>query len=485
MALGVCLALALAGCGSDKQSESNSVAPATLPTLSTLSNQLLPFVELATSWGPPSSLDVSPAASTLSLKDGARLTVPAGAFSAGNTISASLVKLDALRMGGDSSSSARLFALSTAKDTGGLASPVVLEIPRSGPEAVLAELVGGRWQRLPAPTGDPLRIEVRQFSEHIYGVFQGVGGFANSAMSLAETISAKVAQTSVGGYFLAKGDEEAHRNRVENGNDATKAFYGVGETTSRSHEEMCGEFQKVLSSASKLSLARPGNYTYADLTGFLFFASSPQDGGPLWDLTAASMPAIAKRVLEQDVSKSGRISPAAFLQISVEANNGNVPLGVLAAHNYLKDITYKGRKSETNPNNAGNVPKQFSEAMSKLETWRKDAAKNPTGEYDKGGPLYHVFAAMTTSVWGFGGMRQGAIGAEAVLRTAGLGDDVPDPEKGLADQCGSAIGNWIPANVKSGENLRRGQDQLAGDRHRRRARPLLGLLPQRRRRCER
>lgn len=108
-------------------------------------------------------------------------------------------------------------------------------------------------------------------------------------------------------------------------------------------------------------------------------------------------------------------------------------VGVLACHNLLKDVTLEGRRVSSS------VPEALGRIASRLEPWRA-APRSPSGGYDKLGPLYHLFAAMTAGVWGGSPwFARAAEYCEAALRLAHHGFDRPDPEKGEADRCGANV----------------------------------------------
>ena len=76
----------------------------------------------------------------------------------------------------------------------------------------------------------------------------------------------------------------------------------------------------------------------------------------------------------------------------------------------------------------------------------------PAGYYDKLGPLYHLFSALTAGVWGGPHFSRLATVGEAFLRTTGFENDHPDPEKGEADICGASVAKWINAGMPDRDN---------------------------------
>ena len=145
-----------------------------------------------------------------------------------------------------------------------------------------------------------------------------------------------------------------------------------------------------------------------------------------------------------------RSGSAEFLKIAIEANNGNIPLGVLAAHNYLKTVTYMGR---TTYNQKAGLSSEYGDPASHLRSWRQGTNITAAGEYDKMGPLYHIFAAMTGALWLPTRASGPAIASgEAFLRTFRVGADRPDTSKAAADQCGIDIAAWLRNHPPEEEN---------------------------------
>jgi len=256
--------------------------------------------------------------------------------------------------------------------------------------------------------------------------------------------------------------EQEHRQRVVAGDQWTQDFYGLSEngeynSPPQSQEEMCGEFQTVLSAytdAENYKLAP--DYNYYRLARFLFNAEAPSltpDWKEFYDLTSNSQEEINRRVIESEEP----VSPAQMLQIAIEANGNNVPLGVLAAHNYLKDIAYLGRQYGDPDEQNSSVPRQYGEPAAHLQPWRIESPANSNGRLDKLGPLYHIFAAAAVGTWGPDEYAaDGAAAVEALMRS-GLNKlpflrslDVPDREKGLADECGADLADFIETQRDGG-----------------------------------
>ncbi|MBI5288329.1 MAG: hypothetical protein HY873_05100, partial [Chloroflexi bacterium] len=312
----------------------------------------------------------------------------------------------------------------------------------------------GRWENIPVEAdGSGLRVSIDHFSKT-----------TSAFLKAAEWVVAEKVPPEW---------KPLHRAAVEAADAKTKQFYGVGERSTRSHDDMCREFKDVL--ARYLVNPAPGATTVpADapglvaLSGYLKHGDAPSvdakrplegittPGGGVtnkrqvdayyWEKTAASMDVIRSRMRES----GRRLSPAEVLGIAIDANSGNIPLGVLATHNFLKDATYQGRSNgdprpEGNwtPADVVNVDSSHAEVAGMMQPWRTGDPWSPKGRYDKMGPIYHMFATMTASTWHTSWFGRVAENGEGFLRFFGIGSDVYDPEKGAADTCGRMIGDWI------------------------------------------
>jgi hypothetical protein len=238
---------------------------------------------------------------------------------------------------------------------------------------------------------------------------------------------------------------------IENGDALTRAFFGVGESAEQSQDQMCSEIMDVLeqyNTPKNREFPSGSTALNLDLASFLFDGSAPESsGGYYFYVTEASLDTINDKVL----ASTSPLSPADVLKISIDANGGNIPLGVLAAHNYLKQIKYQGildfKYGQPFPTDQG-LP------ASHLASWREDSNITPAGEYDKMGPLYHIFAAMTAGIW-FPTRLGGdiAVNGEAMLRSFQLLNDHPDMQKAAADACGDNTAIWLrnnpPTNAQS------------------------------------
>ena len=243
-----------------------------------------------------------------------------------------------------------------------------------------------------------------------------------------------------------KGIVARTRSKIESADDNTREFFGVNEQASQTQAEMCADIQSVLQQynnpSNRVFPADPG--TYRDMKEFLQAGSAPSlTPGPFWKMTENSMETINDRV----TATTGQLSPAELLKIAIDANHGNLPLGILAAHNYLKDITYLGRHAYKP---GGAVPATYAEPASHLASWRQSDNITAAGEYDKMGPLYHIFAAMTGGLWlPTRAAGPGIAAAEEYLRTIRDGGDRPDTPKAAADDCGVEMSDWLRTNAPS------------------------------------
>jgi hypothetical protein len=122
-----------------------------------------------------------------------------------------------------------------------------------------------------------------------------------------------------------------------------------------------------------------------------------RDKGPPDDLAEmgnyyAKFTRVAERELRQKVLASGgNLTPADIMKMALEATGGNYPTANLTAHNFLKNVAYKGRGSTSGPGIL--VPTSGDEYVvdvaSKLVNLRGDPSKA-----DKLGPWYHMFGLL-------------------------------------------------------------------------------------------
>lgn len=397
----------------------HAAAPSDVPELSA-------FGELARTLGAPVSVAVGPEADRIDLGQDASIEIPAGAFPAPNRLEVTRVEVAFDRVAPDAGPGT-FYVISTREDVPALGAPLILAWPMPAREFTVVRYEAGTWMRLEVEPGANVRLPIDHFSKGIFGFFEW---WSERDVELGETIDSM------------DGNSEAaiQRRGIENGSDTTRAFFGVDEQSDRTDREMCAELISIL---RPYNTARSRTFPSTEgstkgLAEFLFAGSAPSvEGGPFWELTEGSMEAIEEKLLASETP----IGPAEFLKIAIDANGGNVPLGVLAAHNYLKEITYLGRHAYKP---ATGVPRQYGEPASHLLSWRQGTNVTPAGEYDKMGPIYHVFAAMTGALWLPTDASGPAIAAgEAFLRTFRIGGDRPDTPKASADQCGIDVAAWL------------------------------------------
>jgi hypothetical protein len=147
---------------------------------------------------------------------------------------------------------------------------------------------------------------------------------------------------------------------------------------------------------------------------------------------AAATSRAVSRLRRELAGPGPRLEPADLLDRCTDAADGDLPLGILACHDLLKDLALQARAA---PHRS--PPEAVVRIRSRLAPWRQGCC-TPDGEPDDLGPLYHLFAAMTAGVWG-GTPWMGRLAEwrEAWRRTARRGEDRPDPEKAEADRCGA------------------------------------------------
>jgi len=415
----------------------------------------------------PRSITVGREGGTLSLDDGATITVPGDAFDRTTRLRASIVHLVPSRISSDIQR-VWVYEVSTDEDFSTLGKPVVLEVPQSADGVIVTIRDKGIWRRLDIPPGSTTKIEISHFSFVYIGIAIAAAAYAAEKMfdisgSLLAALEGGAARKARQDRAIAEVDSDdpvsRDRRKVEQAYPMTRAFFGVSEKARKSTRELCDEFKEVLRefSGRKENLAFPeqpesrwgwlsarikrstigdGSTAQNDLPIFLQEAVAPKNqGGDFYKSVEPSMDEIRVALLSQ----TDQVSPAQFLRIAIKANGDNVPLGMLAAHNYLKNITYLGRDSYASNRNMT----EYGESASKLQSWRQDDNIKPSaGIYDKMGPIYHLFAGMTAAYWLPSFLGENVDKAEGALRALKIGADLPDKEQSLADRCGIQIGSW-------------------------------------------
>ena len=328
-----------------------------------------------------------------------------------------------------------------------LAAPVTLSLPAIKGRTLFSLRGESGWEVLDLDVVDGrVAVPLTHFS----------GNWVTKIVAGAEWVSQRIPFGQTGSTRQAA--EAIHRTWIETKSEATtKQFAGVGETTKRTHDAICAEFPAMLQDqAGDFTWEIPADYPgIGPLFDFLKHGaepSTPPAGAEwFWIKVAPAMAAIDGVLARLPAER--QLSPAEFLRLATEAAGGNVPLGVLAAHNFLKDTAYRGRQ-QVDPAFTGegvesNVQALFGQRASKLETWRRESPWSPVGRYDKLGPLYHIFAAMAGTVFadrsggGRGAFGTAIVAGEAFLRALGWDNDIPDREKGFADECGYDTGIFI------------------------------------------
>jgi len=387
---------------------------------------LAPYVSLAGQLSKPITISVDGSSSVTPLGEDVTLQVPAGAFASPTTITVSQVDVAFDQVDADVVGS-RFYWIATPGEVGDLGSPVVLEIPAISSTMSVMKWDGAEWQPVQVTPGLTTRVEITHFSGSAFGFLEW---WAARSESLGDVMDTDTLEGNA-----------ATRLRIEQGDEDTQAFNGVGDQAVSSHDEMCADLIDVVgqfNNTDNRKFPSDANMHMDELFMYLAEGDYPSaNPGYFWNLTKDSMEEINDQVL----SAEDPLSPAQVLKIAIEANHGNVPLGILAANNYLKDKTYRGR-SDLAPN--GQVKPEYAAPISHLQSWRTDSNIAPAGYYDKMGPLYHIFSAMVAETW-FPTRASGdaAVSAEALLRSFRSGNDRPDPQKGQADQCGLDVGHWL------------------------------------------
>ncbi len=449
------LAALVAGCGEDESAQQEVTEDTQVP-VAEVPPELAGFGDLAAVEFAPVSLSVGGDGGSLALGDGASVTVPAGALEEDISLTVTIVGL-ALEYFDTRLGPARTYLIETDPDIARLAQPIVLEVPLPSEIGAVASLEGDDWVGLEVPEGETTRIEITHFSKRLVTyVPAGVEWLAETGWVVKQQAGLLI------DAYLPPETEQLLAEREHQGwviseaDQSTRDFYGLDENgnyivPTHTQEEMCAELGAVVAGYSDFSL--PDDYSKYRLARYLFNAEAPSLD-PYWPefhaMTQDSMSVINEKVL----ASATPLTPGQVLQIAIDANGGNVPLGLLAAHNYLKDLSYLGRSYGDPPPEGKQelVPTPYGRPASHLESWRQDGATNPAGRLDKMGSLYHIFAAAVVYTWipktdesSDESLGDYALAGEALLRALGweLTGDVPDTEKGAADRCGGRLADTV------------------------------------------
>lgn len=412
---------------------------------------------LASPQGEPVTLNLSPTGGQLALPGGAVLHVPPGALSEATKVTVARFDLSLDRL---SFYVADAFAyhLSAKRSIAVISPPLRLDLPGDGAQVALAAVGESQWNRLPEYTGGASTVIIDHFSQHVFALAEPTAALTPTAALPADDAAAK--KVGAANDFIRD-----HANQWE------RAFLGIDEIDAPTN--LCEELKDLIIAKEKeWSFKFPEDvvsdplFSAFHMGKFLFTSTSPSEvTSPerlFWLKTLPSQLRIRTRVLAAD----RKLTPADVLQIAVEENGNNAALGILAAHNFLKETTNEGRdmivenfgdpfKGEivvgpalrSDPGRAQtyeqNARSHGGEIAMKLRAWRS-RDRSPAGSYDKMGPLYHVFAAMAATTF-LPHIQGGAIAVsgEALMRATGITGDVADPEKGQADSCGKAVGDAV------------------------------------------
>ena len=266
----------------------------------------------------------------------------------------SLVDVDLWRISPDYNQ-ARFFVVSVDQHVAQLKSPVLLEVPYAADSVIVMERLNGEWHKATTSAGPTTKIEINHFSDTVFGVVDlpgKDGDWAKKPKTCKE-------------LYHPPGTAELQDLKTIPGADA---FFGTDEVVNQRGDDywkkQCEEMKSMLQEfktkenmdiprlidgrvssgfvpqtvdKSKPSIEETGLYLYkADVPSTM--------NSRLWKATEKSLVNVERRILDQ-VQRQGPLSPAQVLKICIQENGNNVPLGVLAAHNYLKEIAYQGREA--------------------------------------------------------------------------------------------------------------------------------------------
>jgi hypothetical protein len=455
------LSLACAGCGPAGESgeePSGPGDPAVVRESKQVESALSLLGELVGVDGEPLTVQLSPEGGEVPLPGDALLLVAPGALPEplSLTVTRSVVALNYLSF---YVSGAAAYTLESAADVPRIEPPLQLRVEDPDGLRVAVKAVDGTsWERRQEYDEDSYAVTLDHFSTHEIVYLD----MMPSNTSVAAAVGKEELRARVG---AANDFIRDHANEWES------AFLGIEE--SGSPEALCRDLRELLDAhAGDWLFAFPEDLVFSpflsavSLGKFLFTSSRPSDVDGderlFWQAIEPSQRSIRERVLAAEAP----LTPAQVLEIAVQENQNNVALGVLAAHNFLKEETSIGREMVNanfgNPfdgtlivsararedsvraaDYATHAMENGGEVASHLRAWRQ-TPRSPMGAYDKMGPLYHTFAAMTAAVY-MPHIKGGTIAeyGEALMRASGITGDVADPEKGAADACGADVGRRI------------------------------------------
>ena len=386
------------------------------------------WAEQATAGGPPASATIGPDGGTVASAE-ANLRIPPGVFSTPETVRLQRIQLP-IEGFVFAVARSRSFLVETEGHHPRLPRTPILEVAQPRSLFAVVTRTNGGWVRQPHRVADgKIEIPIDHFSPRFFSILEW---FSSTRHMVESTLSEA---------GLPKHPQVHERRKIENGGADVRAFYGVGEKAPRRMADHQRELLALIASyprREQYSIPKGGGMQELGL--FLHAANTPKGHGGYYHETTKSS---HERIHARLIASRSRLSLAQFLKLSIEASDGNVPRGVLAAHNYLKDITYRARDSW---DGSQEMPADAAKAASRLEALRANPLA-PGRYYDKMGPIYHVFAAMTATVWGGSLLGDIAVEGEAFLRAFGIGADHPDFLKYKTDECGATVGNAILAKM--------------------------------------
>lgn len=221
-------------------------------------------------------------------------------------------------------------------------------------------------------------------------------------------------------------DRAQHAERVLR-SPAARVFWGA--EAQGDPDAACLELRRA---ALQLRLDPPPTLgTTIEFLRYLEDGHAPSLGGsPFWRATLGGVERTTAWLLAQPQP----VSSGQLLLASAESAGG-AALGVLTAHNLVKELAFQGRRADPE-----RIPPIRARLAAALSPWRRAPAL-PAGGFDRLGPVYHALATLTLVTW-TGSPAWGARAAdyEALRRIARIGRDRPDPVKAQADRCGVAAG---------------------------------------------
>ncbi len=407
-----------------------------------------------------------------SLDSGTDLVVPAGAFTARQTLETAVVALD-LASANSEVRGASVYVVGAPAGTR-LAERLVLEVAKPPSRVTVAEHQQGAWRPIVVPEGPSVRVAIDHFSRRTFAIVEWKRGpalirpdgeaqapMAGDTVSGADS-SALPPPTSapaapVGAATPAAAPTPPNK-RLED-DPSYQRWIGTGPARYWSGRlEFCTVLTARVLHHPGLSFGlpsiggRPAPRPEAGLPegtpfeALMIAAVDPksQDKNVYVRLTNeppgdGDARSCEQRLEDAILASSGNLTPADVMEMALQASGGNYPLATLVAHNLLKNIAYQGRQQQrligglmSRGRQDVSFPERYGAVSGKLVNLRSAPG-------DKMGIWYHAFVPLAIASWtGDPSEADSAIFKEYAVRWLGSLTNMGSPmdeEKRASDKC--------------------------------------------------